>query len=129
MKKGIEERGEVEKIHTYIRYIDPLQGTGRTQKAKNPVSSQYFGGFKASKDISFPNLRLVSLKKARMVDWARTVAPTHPDLALNLLSQSISRGPTVGTKDSRAFVLSWQALVSSGESEEEAGILGIHCLY
>lgn len=61
-------------------------------------------GFRTSEESSSPNLALVSLKKVRMIDWPRTVM-YPPELALNLLSQSVIRICWWEAETSKSFCL------------------------
>lgn len=68
------------------REQDPLQSRGDSESQQLQSLPEGWGS-KVSVEVSSPNLGLVLLKKAGVVDWPRT---------LGRVSQSTSRGPAGG---------------------------------
>jgi hypothetical protein len=61
-------------------------------------------GFKSSGEFSPPTLQLVNLKTDKMVAWSATIVFLCSDPVLNLLSQSVSRGPVGGIQKLPGFL-------------------------
>lgn len=98
-----------EETHTQQAHREKSKAEGSLGKPKLPGSSGERGS-KVSAEASSANLGLVSVKKASVVQWPRTVC--------DLLSLSITRGPA-GGRQKRPRFLSRQAFVSSQEGEKE----------
>lgn len=77
------------------REQDPLQSRGDSESQQLQSLPEGWGS-RVSVEVLSPNLGLVILKKAGVVDWPRTVECY--DFALGRVSQSTSRGLLVGDK-------------------------------
>lgn len=99
-----------EETHTHSRHTERKAKQRGALESQNSRALLENGGSKVSAEASSANLGLVSVKKASVVQWPRTVC--------DLLSPSITRGPA-GGRQKRPRFLSRQAFVSSQEGEKE----------